>query len=59
LAAKKGNVELCFGHDKKNMEEESKMEVKTICVVGVGTIGFQIAMLAAQNGHKVTVRGYQ
>jgi 3-hydroxybutyryl-CoA dehydrogenase len=32
------------------------MEVKNITVLGLGTIGYQIAMLAAQNGHKVTVR---
>jgi 3-hydroxybutyryl-CoA dehydrogenase len=32
------------------------MEVKKICVVGAGTIGFQIAQLAAQLGYKVTLQ---
>ena len=32
------------------------MEVKSICVLGVGTIGYQIASLAAQNGFNVKLR---
>ena len=32
------------------------MEVRKICVVGAGTIGYQIAQLAAQLGYEVTLR---
>ena len=32
------------------------MEVKKICVLGVGTIGYQIAQLAAQHGYNVVLR---
>jgi len=32
------------------------MEVKKICVLGVGNIGYQIAQLAAQHGYEVTLR---
>ncbi len=32
------------------------MEVKKICVLGVGTIGYQIAQLAAQLGYEVSLR---
>lgn len=32
------------------------MEVKNICVLGVGTIGYQLAQLAAQTGYNVTLR---
>ena len=32
------------------------MEVRKICVLGVGNIGYQIAQLAAQHGYKVTLR---
>lgn len=32
------------------------MEVKKVCVLGVGTIGHQIAQLAAQHGYQVTLR---
>ena len=32
------------------------MEVKRVCVLGVGTIGYQIAQLAAQHGHEVALR---
>ena len=32
------------------------MDVKRICVLGVGTIGYQIAQLAAQQGYQVILR---
>ncbi|MBA7686299.1 3-hydroxybutyryl-CoA dehydrogenase [subsurface metagenome] len=32
------------------------MEVKKLCVLGVGNIGYQIAQLAAQHGYEVTLR---
>ena len=32
------------------------MEVKRICVLGVGTIGYQIAQRAAQSGYDVCLR---
>src|SRR5512139_1092141 len=32
------------------------MEVKKICVLGVGTIGYQLAQLAALTGYSVTLR---
>lgn len=32
------------------------MEVKRICVLGVGTIGYQLAQIAAQTGHNVSLR---
>jgi len=32
------------------------MEVKKICVLGVGTIGYQLAQLAAQTGYSVSLR---
>jgi len=32
------------------------MDIKNVSVLGVGTIGFQIAQLAAQSGYNVTVR---
>jgi 3-hydroxybutyryl-CoA dehydrogenase len=32
------------------------LEVKKICVIGVGNIGYQIAQLAAQHGYKVALR---
>lgn len=32
------------------------MEVKRICVLGVGTIGYQLAQLAAQTGYDVSLR---
>jgi len=32
------------------------MEIKNVCVLGVGTIGYQIAQVAAQYGYSVTLR---
>ena len=42
---------------RANMNKEAlKMEVKKICVLGAGTIGYQIAQLAAQHGYEVVLR---